>query len=271
MKVTLWQQFSSNHSADFIIVGEFESVEWAENVAKELPHMLLDIAVWRNTFNKQFVDVEDYYRAWDNHKHPTPPEMKFKLQYKLSSWAKSREGERLDWSLRQPKDVFQAVRRFDRFVILDKHSLDVPETWNGAHPFAEIMKQLGGKVALEGNGLFDKYLAVNIQCVVPDSTTMDAIKNDVTESDSYHRRQIGNLQKTRFEIEFDNENLFIQNYAMRPNYATHTSKNDGKGNPEFAYHYLEEELQRLLDYLKSHGCTNIEYEFVEVPFRKDNP
>ena len=48
MKVTLWQQFSSNHSADFEIVAEFLSAEVAQNSAIEVKKIIDTISSeWR--------------------------------------------------------------------------------------------------------------------------------------------------------------------------------------------------------------------------------
>src|SRR5258708_2887023 len=44
MRISIWQQFSSNHSADFIIVGTFNSVSEAEQSAKMLRGILRRIA-----------------------------------------------------------------------------------------------------------------------------------------------------------------------------------------------------------------------------------
>jgi hypothetical protein len=36
MRVTLWQEFSSNHSSDFTVVGEFPTPEAAQEAARRL-------------------------------------------------------------------------------------------------------------------------------------------------------------------------------------------------------------------------------------------
>jgi uncharacterized lipoprotein YehR (DUF1307 family) len=46
MKLSIWQQFSSNHSANFTTVGQFESAEWAQEALKEVQEIIQNIAWW---------------------------------------------------------------------------------------------------------------------------------------------------------------------------------------------------------------------------------
>lgn len=47
MKLSIWQQFSSNHSAAFSIVAKFESAEKAQKVAAQVTQMLLETYRWK--------------------------------------------------------------------------------------------------------------------------------------------------------------------------------------------------------------------------------
>jgi hypothetical protein len=47
MKLSIWQQFSSNHSAAFSIVAKFESAEKAQAVAAQVTEMLLETYRWK--------------------------------------------------------------------------------------------------------------------------------------------------------------------------------------------------------------------------------
>src|SRR5687768_7863721 len=46
MKISLWQQFSSNHSNGFQVVGIFESVDDAANVETRLKQLLNEATRW---------------------------------------------------------------------------------------------------------------------------------------------------------------------------------------------------------------------------------
>jgi hypothetical protein len=46
MRVSIWQQFSSNHSGHFWVVGTFKTVEDAQKAYDELRAMLTEIDRW---------------------------------------------------------------------------------------------------------------------------------------------------------------------------------------------------------------------------------
>ena len=46
MQIHIWRQFSSNHSADFTLVGEFETPERAHVVADEMRLLIKNITKW---------------------------------------------------------------------------------------------------------------------------------------------------------------------------------------------------------------------------------
>jgi hypothetical protein len=58
MKVTLWQQFSSNHSNSFNVVGVFESIKDASNAQVRLKKLIGDITKWRDDNPSQFAITE---------------------------------------------------------------------------------------------------------------------------------------------------------------------------------------------------------------------
>jgi hypothetical protein len=52
MRIALWQQFSSNHSARFTVVGKFDSVNATEDGARELRSVLQAISNWHKVENQ---------------------------------------------------------------------------------------------------------------------------------------------------------------------------------------------------------------------------
>jgi hypothetical protein len=56
MKLSVWQQFSSNHSAAFSIVAKFESAEKAKAVAAHVTEMLLETYLW-NEYELSRADI----------------------------------------------------------------------------------------------------------------------------------------------------------------------------------------------------------------------
>src|SRR5688572_1725913 len=120
MKVTLWQQFSSNHSASFMVVGKFESVEWAETVAEELRTILSEISAWWSQYENydEITLVENRVRKDGG---LTPPEKKYAEQFQIEKWGKGRQGV-LDWV--QSEQAPDAVSVFENFVIINQGRLN---------------------------------------------------------------------------------------------------------------------------------------------------
>jgi hypothetical protein len=272
MKITLWRQFSSNHSASFMVVGKFESVEWAETVAEELRTMLSETSAWWSQYENydEITLVENRVRKDGG---LTPPEKKYAEQFQIEKWGKGRQGV-LDWV--QSKDAPDAVSVFENLVIINQGRLNT-DTWAGATPFDEILRKLGGKVAVNCEQL-DAYFAMNLTCNAPDEDTALKIMSEAKLKQHNDNNMIilPGLYPTRGTMQVDETIITLREYqffdffyrpvsllsqAEKKQMNLSAKQRDVKSS-------FEEELQRVLEYLKAHGCTNIEYEFVEVPFPK---
>src|SRR5262245_22231538 len=120
MKLSLWQQFSSNHSASFTVVGTFESAEKANAAADKLRNILQAIYEWHQQ-HPGHLNQDDLV--------PTPPEVEFARRYGVE-WT-----EAMDWF------YDRSVPVLDNSVILESG-----ETWREPTPFIGILKKLGGTV-----------------------------------------------------------------------------------------------------------------------------
>src|SRR5689334_9450882 len=107
MQLTLWQQFSSNHSAAYTVVGEFPTSAYAEAAYVKLRAILLMLA--------------DDKGGSQNNVNMTAAEIQIAEQYKID-WKQG-----LDWIERmQPENesrlpaysVDEAVTLFDRLVFI---------------------------------------------------------------------------------------------------------------------------------------------------------
>src|SRR5262245_5494858 len=82
MDVAIWQQFSSNHSANFTVIGTFTTPVEANKAAAALHTLLNTISDWyHDPANAELVkkrqdSVEESYNY-------TPPELAMKAQYQL--------------------------------------------------------------------------------------------------------------------------------------------------------------------------------------------
>ncbi|MEQ8677262.1 MAG: hypothetical protein RLP44_31560 [Aggregatilineales bacterium] len=253
MKLSIWQQFSSNHSANFMVVGEFESVEWAETVADELQLMLADISAWWSRFD----DRDDRERIEDAVKESgglAPPEIKYKAQFGVEVWGKGTRGVS-DW-MQSPR-ASEAISTFGNLVIVNPAS----DTWMGPPPFVEILRNLGGKVAADCENWDDTYFAMNLTCVTPQAQLMV----DETRIEDRHGTKLITLpgcRITRGELLREGSNMQLKHYQLHDGYYKHSNSKD---KPSEKWNF-EEELQRLLAYLESRECENITYEFLEVEY-----
>ncbi len=91
MKISIWQQWASNHSTRFTVVGTFASAAEATKTANELKRLVTKIAQW--------LESNDYFNGgeyWD--KNPdmplSPPEIEISETYNVE-WSQ----HSMDWFL----------------------------------------------------------------------------------------------------------------------------------------------------------------------------
>lgn len=143
MKISIWQQFSSNHSASFTVVGEFESPERAKEVADELRAIVAIIASFWDDLDE--AGKKDW-RATIEQGGVTPPEEKFRDKYQVE-WARSFYGNLggIDWLRFGVGHAMEAVGNHGCYVTVE----NTADTWVGPKPFDDILEKLGGKVLWE--------------------------------------------------------------------------------------------------------------------------
>jgi hypothetical protein len=160
MKLQLWQQYSSNHSSTFTVIGEFPTPEAAKHAADELRAILKKIADWHTEQkNANF----DWWIQWQWLKDPTPPEKEIAIKYQVE-W---RNGA-IDW--------FDRVRIsivLDRFVFVHPRGDLIAD----GKPFDQLMKRLGGEGYHQGDFYGQPTGAVlfDIKCAAPNEKTAQEI------------------------------------------------------------------------------------------------
>ncbi|GIK66769.1 MAG: hypothetical protein BroJett018_45630 [Chloroflexota bacterium] len=146
MRISIWQQFASNHSNSFTVVGEFERVEGAQNAADKLRASLQPIFDW------YAANPEIEYDA-----DPIPPELAIGKSYGV------------EWELRHDwlpgRIVGEVVSVLDNRIIIIAE-----ETWSPHEPLDQILVKLGATVSLEG-AFSDTLLLVDIVCQCPIEAT----------------------------------------------------------------------------------------------------
>ncbi|MBZ0320993.1 MAG: hypothetical protein K8L91_31550 [Anaerolineae bacterium] len=137
MKISIWQQFSSNHSADFTLVGTFESPEKAEHAGQELRKIIEMIGHWWEE-QGEFEDCVSQVAQMAKKKQLTPPEQAIASQYNID-WGR----EPIDWTL--TAEAAKGVEVYRNLVFINPYT----ETWSSTQPFENLLNLWGGLIACE--------------------------------------------------------------------------------------------------------------------------
>src|SRR5688572_1206998 len=137
MRLSLWQQFSSNHSADFTVVGTFENAEAAAQAGEELRSILNRLDQWWKALDR------DEFGRWRDHSETpviTPIEKQISTEYEVKwpfmlSWP--------FWGWDRSESPVQVYREFV-FVIAPL----IIDFWCGPQPFDSLLERLNGEVAV---------------------------------------------------------------------------------------------------------------------------
>jgi len=173
MRVTIWQQFGSNHSADFTVVGKFESTERANEVAEELRSMIRAIGQWWEQY-PEFETKWQVERDLLAKGQLTPPETLYKNQYHVP-WPGEHDAP-LDWIRGQA--ATNAVGEIGDWVLIDTNCIE--GTWMGSQPFEGILQKLGGKVVAQVEDRSELYMHFRFDA--PDEATAEAIFQSVRQN-----------------------------------------------------------------------------------------
>lgn len=159
MKLSIWQQFSSNHSAIYAVVGRFSTDEEALRVAQITKDVLMDIMVSYESIPHDFPS---------DMLVPTPEEQKVGDKYGFD-WE-----ERLDWLMvfhHQRKNPFKYIHTWRNFVFIESPNVN---TWQTGHQFSKLFQALGGQTmrsVFEGREPDDSYgeasISHTLTCVAP--------------------------------------------------------------------------------------------------------
>ena len=124
VKVSIWQQFSSNHSGSFAVVGRFASEDAAKAAAEKLAELVRRIDQWHeNTANET---------AYQNDPSPlTPVEESIRKEYAIEEW----DYQGIDWY-----GQYGPIQQIGRDIYFW-----VGETWGTPKPVSTLLAKLGGQ------------------------------------------------------------------------------------------------------------------------------
>jgi hypothetical protein len=165
VRISIWQQFSSNHSAAYTVVGTFETEENARAAATMIEVALQKIDKWWETLS---LEERTLWGGKAETPHLTPPEIELKNQYKVD-WPFSIHWER-------DKRFINVFRNF--LVIGSPH----PFIWYGPQPFNGLITRLGGTpsiMASESRNYPDTLLFADLTCAAPNENVAQMIASSV--------------------------------------------------------------------------------------------
>ena len=163
MQVSIWQQFSSNHSSRFTVVGEFETPEAAQKAADILRQFAETIRQW-------YAENPDADEDWNagGPVLPIPPELEFSRQHNIE-WGDHAH----DWLFGEAVPVTHIAR----LVFVNGTESDF-----GAKPLDDVLERLGGNVKVDGTIIYSESddgwltdeayfsVSVSVTCLAPDAS-----------------------------------------------------------------------------------------------------
>lgn len=243
MRLTLWQQFSSNHSGSYRIVGSFDSPAKAEKVAQTVRHILDQIVVWRNNHEAQ---TGTSFGAGQIHPTPaTPLEVDIGRHFGME-WT-----EGIDW-LFEVTDVPSHIQVFDRWVFLDSGI-----TWQQKPMLDELLTRLGSSSVIVGQMGITKIL-FDVHAAAADQASAQAILNEVG---GYFQRVANQSYDTDIPwivSGYPLDRLIALEGRIHLN-GTLVAMTGMRISPQM------HTLQAIINYLTSKGCNSIEWNCYQAP------
>jgi hypothetical protein len=256
MRISIWQQWASNHSASFTVVGEFKSAEAANKAAETLRDILVTIAEWYD--RPENADLRAQWWEQGEELPPSPPEIDFGKQYGVG-W---NEHSIIDWVL--SRSVAEAaVSVLGSHVFVSNGILE--ETWLGPKPFDALMEKLGGRVQVTGES-GDARLSVAISCIAPDEGTARSVCDQCS---TYFSNP--HLQPMPWQSYADEQALRAIDPADMARYVAASITSFGSAAQEgsvnrdglklefsgVVFSNIQHGLLALVEYLNGKGCTDI--------------
>lgn len=169
MRLTIWQQFSSNHSSRFTIVGKFPS----EQEAKRAYAFWLDFIVKVQEYYRTQLDPNRYL---DEPAPLSPIEEEFIAKYGLKEWYE----QPIDWLGTEFHEIPHVLRRMGEHLFLSVEF----ETHQRAYPAHALMKAIGARAL----AVTDESLFLKISGEAPNNETALQIASDLERTNDVQMR-----------------------------------------------------------------------------------
>ncbi len=158
MRISIWQQFSSNNSSDFTVVGVFETPKAAQDAAADVRRIIHTLKQW---YDDHPDEANETFSGGGE--TPSPAEIAMGQRFGFE-WPNA-----VEWYWHASVTVV-----LDRLVYVTTEDFR-PET--AGEPFDKILTGLGGQGLLNGDIYGDQIgtILVEITCLAPDEETARAI------------------------------------------------------------------------------------------------
>jgi hypothetical protein len=144
MRLTIWQQFSSNHSASFTVVGVFKDSEKAKCAKEELEDIFKRITAWYDEDKERWAYIYEL----------SPVENELREQYQLQ-WDSA-----IAWFFHAKIAIQDNVLAISTYGQAD----------SGAYPIDLLLGKFGANVAVDGERIrFEqmRFGILDISCIAP--------------------------------------------------------------------------------------------------------
>jgi hypothetical protein len=160
MHIHAWQQFSSNHSAEFTIVGELLTLEEAQRVGAEMRAVLTEIVEWYDR------PENASYKATVTNTGNTANYAKNPIEDAIGERYGVDLEAATDWLMAHENEIQRALSVIGRYVILETHN-----TGDEFMPmnFDKLMSKMGVNAE-------EYHAVVNVVCDTPDVYTASRIQ-----------------------------------------------------------------------------------------------
>jgi hypothetical protein len=279
MRVSIWQQFSSNHSSSFTVVGQFASVEEANAAAKEFRELLVQVeplleitrAAWKKAWEKAATQTKSRLEQHDivskqfpNARELTKPEREFSEKYNIE-W----DERGIDWLHGDyPLSELIKVVNSDVFVMSNKC-----ESYWYTTPIMISIVRLGARSVTSGcsdsRRGFLSQISVALSCTTPDANTATNIIQSIkTHLDwDYFDQKATSWEKiltTLPEIPWMPKHIVEKlDYQIVGGFKSSVKNNNNNIECYIQFGRAGFGLPAFIQWLEGLGCTNIKYKLNE--------
>jgi hypothetical protein len=256
MKIALWQQFSSNNSSYFTVVGEFASPQEAQAAAEQIRQFFKSINEW---FEQPENAAQHETKFEEGYAEVSEPEKQISQRYAIP-WYE----ETIDWLY---PEVTQAIVVVDRLLFIEPGS-----TWQGGRPLAGMVTALGGKGMVAGDvddfdmGDENHTVSIRVTCETSSSEAAAAIVNEIVTYQKTADDILRNQKNDQLQFVFSPPWKFHEIALSSSAFFRGTVHQNGTHivMEHVDFHHLGHGFPALIGWLEEQGCTSFEYQLEEI-------